>query len=352
MSISIKDFYSYVKSTSQNKDFEFLIAIPIGGGNYELFNITKENLFKLTGQSIDFTTNPGSNDIFDFDSGSARLVYINPGVFLLEASTFGISTNGTFNVVQLNDDGSIQLGNPTNGINGELNISDNNFNAELTRSLDSNITDELALIGDQGLGVSSPTNGSTVVIPNEYNRFAVLDIAGGAIATLTIELPASPRDNQRLRVIIYGSVDAITMDGNGNTINSPIASAAGDVTIAEWSYNESDTTWYKTSSDSGTSSNLEVVVTTNAGTTNIVNAYESTVFLDSTGTGTVYTLNFPTPPVDMQKLRITTDRGIASLIFATTDGSTINNNPSGSVSALDNWEWQYDLASDTWLRIR
>ena len=142
------------------------------------------------------------------------------------------------------------------------------------------------------------------------------------------------------------------MDGNGNTINDPIASAAGDVTIAEWSYNLSDTTWYKTSSDSGTSSSLDIVTTVNLGDHTITNSFESTTVLESGGAGSVFTLDFPTPPVDMQIVRATTHRAINALTFDTTDTSTIEGNPGGVVVAYDSWAWQYQASSDTWYRIR
>lgn len=87
------------------------------------------------------------------------------------------------------------------------------------------------------------TVGATQTIPNNIRTY----IVKGAIAAATITFPAAPFDGQLLTVTFSGVVAALTMDGNGKTLNGgfPAATVAG--TSFQFIYDLTDTTWYRVS---------------------------------------------------------------------------------------------------------
>jgi len=84
------------------------------------------------------------------------------------------------------------------------------------------------------------TVGATQTVPNNISTY----IVKGAIAAATVTLPATPKDGQLLTITFSGAVTALTVDGNGKTINPtmPASTAAG--TVIALIYDLADTTWY------------------------------------------------------------------------------------------------------------
>ena len=222
-----------------------LVAKPDGGGGYNLVNMTKEEFFALTGQSLDFTVSTGTSNIMTVNGTEAQLAYLAPaGVFLLTAATFGLSTTGTWNSVQLNDDGSITLGNAGEAVDGTLRMANAGFTLNATRTLTATIDDELALLGDQVLSQKVPLNAGSTNALNKYNTTQVLDASGGSIASHTVNFPSTPINNQVLKLTIYGVITSLTLSYAG-TIIQPLTTTSGTITAAEWQYLTGTDTWYR-----------------------------------------------------------------------------------------------------------
>ena len=77
----------------------------------------------------------------------------------------------------------------------------------------------------QAASGSSPTTGSTVTIPNNVKTYSVRGAA--TLASLTIDLPLQPVDNQDLVIVFQVAVTSLTITpGAGYTSNLPIAGVA------------------------------------------------------------------------------------------------------------------------------
>lgn len=88
--------------------------------------------------------------------------------------------------------------------------------------------------------VETPSSGSTVTLNdrdrNYYNNNTV------AIASLTINMPPSPVDGQKHTIQTRGTITAITISGNGNSIRGPITTM-GVQTSVEYTYMADAAAW-------------------------------------------------------------------------------------------------------------
>lgn len=91
---------------------------------------------------------------------------------------------------------------------------------------------------DNGHGKFTPTTGQTVTLAN--NQFNVINPAG-TIAALTITFPASPQDNDHVRIKFTQAVTTITWTG-GTPPAAPTTAAVG--TYLELTYDAASTTWF------------------------------------------------------------------------------------------------------------
>lgn len=89
----------------------------------------------------------------------------------------------------------------------------------------------------------TPAAAGTVTIGSRVS-VSVIDPAG-TIASLTITLPASPQDKQRIRVGSSQIVTVLTVNAAGaETVKDPVTSLAAGGTF-EYIYRSANTTWYK-----------------------------------------------------------------------------------------------------------
>lgn len=94
---------------------------------------------------------------------------------------------------------------------------------------------------DTGYAYATPATGGTVTLGNTTHH-TLIDPAG-TLATLTINMPASPIDGQIVDVRISQVVTALTVSGNGNSVKgNPTSAAVGSTFTAI--YKISNTTWY------------------------------------------------------------------------------------------------------------
>lgn len=91
--------------------------------------------------------------------------------------------------------------------------------------------------------VFTPTVGQTVALAQARRQYALIAPAG-LLATLTINMPASPNDGDVVKVGCSQVVTTLTMGGNGHTLNAGLATftASG---FGEWIYDTATTTWYR-----------------------------------------------------------------------------------------------------------
>lgn len=110
-----------------------------------------------------------------------------------------------------------------------------------------------AIAATFGLGPSlinfttvSATSSQTVTI-SALTNFTAIHLTQTA-AALTVQLPASPSQNQRAAFTIDQSVTALSVTAStaSQTINSRTALSASTASFGgyEWVYNVADTTWY------------------------------------------------------------------------------------------------------------
>lgn len=88
-----------------------------------------------------------------------------------------------------------------------------------------------------------PLTGFTQTISNTTNVL-VLEPAG-TLATGTITMPASPVDNQVIRIVSTQAITSLTHNGNtGQTVKAPLTTLGANG-YASWVYIQSTTTWYR-----------------------------------------------------------------------------------------------------------
>ena len=71
----------------------------------------------------------------------------------------------------------------------------------------------------------------------------VIDPAG-TLATLTIVMPASAFDGQKVTLVFSAIVTALTMSAPGTTVKNPLTSAAS-TTFATWKYDKANLIWWR-----------------------------------------------------------------------------------------------------------
>ncbi len=89
-----------------------------------------------------------------------------------------------------------------------------------------------------------PTDGQSYVVPNNLSTL-VLDPAG-ALATMTVTMPAAPADRQRLCIAASSfGITLLTMNPNsGQSLRGALTALAAQG-FAVWTYRSSNATWYR-----------------------------------------------------------------------------------------------------------
>ncbi len=351
MAFTVKDFWGYADDATQNKDMVLLVAKPDGGGGFNLVNMTKEEFFALTGQSIDYSTG-ASADIMTFNGDSYKLIYLAGGNLLAQLASFGVTINGTSNEIQLNSSGNLKVGR-SGGSSGSITITDNtsSVTAIINRTAECPSNVQWAFLEDQQTTYTEATEDDTVSLDDIHQQILILDATAGDLTDYTINYPSAPLDGATVEIAIYGTIDTID-NSSSNTIDKPITTSVGDLTYGKWTWDDANDTWWKVNAQvGGGSQNINTVAVSNAGSTDIPNHFNGTTIL-ATGSGTVFTVNLPPVARHGQIVKIITHVGIASFILQVSGTATINRNVSGTVVINDSWEWQYDEPNDTWWRIR
>jgi hypothetical protein len=96
----------------------------------------------------------------------------------------------------------------------------------------------LGTIGARAHNISTPTTGGTVNLTN--NQYNIINPAG-TLATLTVNLPSSPSNNDSVYIKYTQSITAVTY-GNGTVVDGITAPTAGGLVVLV--YDSGTTSWY------------------------------------------------------------------------------------------------------------
>ena len=94
---------------------------------------------------------------------------------------------------------------------------------------------------DNSKTIFTPMTGDTVTLLST-NYISIINPAG-TLATLTVDMPATPVDGQKQRFSFTQIITSLTVTGGGNTIvGTPTAAAISNA--FEFIFNVGDSTWY------------------------------------------------------------------------------------------------------------
>ncbi len=91
--------------------------------------------------------------------------------------------------------------------------------------------------------VFTPATLGTINLGQARSQYVLIKPAG-TIAVLTVNMPSTPNDGDVVRVGASQIITALTMSGNGNTLNNGLSTFAAHG-FGEWIYDSGTTTWYR-----------------------------------------------------------------------------------------------------------
>jgi len=97
-------------------------------------------------------------------------------------------------------------------------------------------------ISDTSYSAQAPITGFSIVVANQSTALILKPL--GVLATGGITFPAAPDDGQMLTISTTQTITALTLSGNGKTIDTPVTTLIGG-SFAKWLYVLADTTWYR-----------------------------------------------------------------------------------------------------------
>jgi hypothetical protein len=249
MAFSVKDYYDYLTTTAKDGDIILLIAVPDGGGGYNLRNITKTNWFKLDGDPVDFvgitSPAPGNTPIISID-GTTLLFFEDTDDIFKTVKGIEVQDGVGFMVASLNADGSLGLQGDGAGV--QVYIKGTNVNAgdyELPQR-ESGQTPRLMGLGSSAEEIVTSTGSSEVLTHKGSLNFVEFN-PGATVSSLDLELPDPGSADEGtvwvLNNISGNNISGITYTLNGATDGTlPTSLNAGDVKKI---YLGGGDTWYE-----------------------------------------------------------------------------------------------------------
>jgi len=264
MAFTVKDYWAYTTSNNTDKDFLMLLALPDGGGGYNLRNITKED-FLVIPDDMTLTFEQIAGSLITLDTtNSVTLNYVAAAqlVYFENLLNLGLSQSGNNNEVGLilqGGKGILSAGRST-GVIGVLRLYSTggdlmDLESEMTSDESVRIKDgrksslpeySLMFREDNVYERSTATNGGTTDIGNGERTLVVSQADGGSIASHTFNMPANPSSGDIVRLQCQGTFTSITINTPGaETVQSPLSSASS-FTVREWVYDALLTEWLRT----------------------------------------------------------------------------------------------------------
>jgi len=217
---TLVDIQDLTESFSKDEGMFYAVAVPVGAGAFVLRKLSKENLFKLQGQDINFATVAGENDIISFDGAPDlnKVVYSNngsTGVLRLKVGAAGVSANGTSNAVEMTAEGELRAGGATLDANFRLWEDGEAFDYS-ARDLEQNIVLDVAAV-----------TGATTTAAVVRQSIVYLEVAG-TIATHEVVFPSPAKIGYTFEFVVTGTITAITMEAGIATVRDPLTTATNE----------------------------------------------------------------------------------------------------------------------------
>jgi len=264
---TVKDWIAYTDNNTTNKDVVLLMALPDGGGGFDLINMTKEEFFNIASNMVIKFNPSGSSDYIVFDDAQdVKLRYVDGSnyLFLDNLPRLIMSDDGSTNEqVELRNDASssgLTVGgfSPTNGQKkGFVAIFTDGvaFSATLESTATADLTAEFSdarnendpstvnvqYREDRLYNTSTAITGNSTDIPGSYETIYKSVAQGGGIASHTFNMPAvaggSGSAGNKVRLVIEGTITTVTMATPGaETIDDPFTAAGSSFQVREWVY--------------------------------------------------------------------------------------------------------------------
>jgi hypothetical protein len=217
-----------------------VVGAPLTSATGENTAVGDEALFLLQGAALDNTavgfqagyniTTGTGNTLLGYTAGS--VVTGNSNIIVGEG---GNITSGASNILIGNN-----LSLTTAGSSYQLDIGDLITGA--TSSATSPNVSLQAASADASVSVQTPTTGFSITITNGVGSLILTP--AGTLATGTVNMPSTPVNGQIIRIASTQIVTALTLGGNGHTVNSGVTTISAGTGVA-YMYYTTNTTWYR-----------------------------------------------------------------------------------------------------------
>lgn len=240
MTFTVKDINALTATTSVDGTQKIATDVPTGvGDDHNLRHITKANFLVFDATSVPTRQTiigsgtvlnvNGTANFLEFLSGASALIY--------RGAILGVSPDGAVIPARLSSDGTVQ------GV--QLILSDGTDTLTITNDIagteNMSFAEEGAIQANPKTTATTPTTGSTVNIQAAQWRVHYFELVG-TIAALTINMPASPVEGQRVTLYFKEEVTSITHGGGGENLEGALTTAAAGL-AKTWIFNTSTSTW-------------------------------------------------------------------------------------------------------------
>lgn len=243
MAFSVKDFWSYTDDPSTLKDLVLLVAKP-GGGGFSLINMTKEEFFRIAqDMAIQIDTPSGQRTFIDF-GGGRKISYVGSTNTLIEEvdsklisvpgqpATLTFSpASGLLSIGSASNEGTVVIRSATGGSANLKNIRGGTTVLNFDQGGVVQVN-PITVTVDSAILVS--TNYVVKLALSQWQAYYFDLIA--TVANLTIEMPTSPDEGDRVSLYFGGSAGVSDIDMvPGANIESPLTAASvGDRVTYMW----------------------------------------------------------------------------------------------------------------------
>jgi len=258
--ISINSFSDFVdqhagiKATKTSSGASYPDFLIVGNNSFDLGVASSDN----SGAAISFDTRSDFDvppiRIFVHDAGAssditAMGIHENGGIEIGGAITTADQTTSWFRVrpgsttrAQIMLDSAVAVSSPVantlNNIGQYLTWTNNRTHYDTLATLDLVRSNPNNGIQNYQHSIFTPATGGTVNLNNK--QFNIINPAG-ALATLTVNLPSSPANNDVVYIKYTQSITAVTY-GNGTVVDGITAPAAGGLVVLV--YDSGTSSWY------------------------------------------------------------------------------------------------------------
>lgn len=162
----------------------------------------------------------------------------------LGSGTLLILDTGTNNIAIGHNAGSALDGGDSNNIHiGNIGVDNDSGIIKLGTTathICTTLVGAQSWLDNQGF---TPSTGGTVT-PLSTSSVVIIIPDADPIATLTLNMPASPKDGQFIKIVITTSITTLTHNGNGATLVGPFQAGIAGPASGTWYYESTADAWY------------------------------------------------------------------------------------------------------------